>query len=125
MNLDDLPRGKTKRALEFPHFPTRHQAVVTLLNPEMDPFPDGILRRYADMGLTGVWMQAMLYSLYPLEAAREFSEGWEKRLETLRNLVRRAGKFGVGIYLYLNEPRGMPEDFFRRMPEWKGVRKHV
>ena len=28
MNVDDLPRCEAKKALEFPHFPTRLQSVV-------------------------------------------------------------------------------------------------
>lgn len=93
----------------------------TLMEPELDPYPDELLKAYAENGINGVWMQAILYTLYPLEKAQEFSKGWEKRLESLRNLVKRAAKYGIKIYLYLNEPRGMPERFFEKYPEWKGA----
>lgn len=92
-----------------------------LLNPELDPFPEGMLARYAARGVTGVWLQGILYSLCPDPDAPGLSEGWERRLASLRDLVAKAGKYGIGIYLYLNEPRGMPEAFFAKRPEWKGV----
>lgn len=106
-----------------PQFIYSYSAVYgdTLLNPDITPFPDGMLKRYSDMGITGVWLQGILYTLYPFKNAPEFSIGWEKRLETLRTLVANAGKYGIGIYLYINEPRGMPEKFFEKYPEWKGV----
>ena len=93
----------------------------TLMEPELDPYPDELLKAYAENGINGIWMQVILYTLYPLENAPEYSIGWKKRLESLRELVKRAAKFGIKIYLYLNEPRGMPERFFEKHPEWKGV----
>jgi len=93
----------------------------TLMEPELDPYPDELLKAYAENGVNGVWMQGILYTLYPLEKAPEFSKGWEKRLESLRGFVERAAKYGIKVYLYLNEPRGMPERFFEKYPEWKGA----
>ena len=34
--------------------------------------------------------------------------------------MERAGRFGVRVYLYLNEPRAMPDAFFRRHPDVRG-----
>ena len=39
----------------------------------------------------------------------------------LAALVKRASRHGIGIYLYLNEPRTMPLAFFNEHPELKGV----
>jgi len=61
--------------------------------------------------------------LFPWRAAPELSEGYQKRLENLRKLSLRAADFGVGIYLYLNEPRCLPLAFFEKYPEWKGVER--
>jgi hypothetical protein len=36
-------------------------------------------------------------------------------------LVERAKKYGIGVYLYMNEPRAMPATFFRNRPEMAGV----
>jgi hypothetical protein len=39
----------------------------------------------------------------------------------LNKLVERAQNYGVNIYLYLNEPRSMPAEFFDKYPNTKGT----
>lgn len=93
-----------------------------LLNPALDPYPDGFLARLAAAGINGVWLHAVLRDLAPGgEAFPEFGEGHAERLENLRALVARAARFGVEIFLYINEPRGMPAAFFAKRPEIAGV----
>jgi phage gp37-like protein len=92
-----------------------------LLHPELDPYPDGLLQRLSALGVDGVWMHTVLRQLAPSELFPEFGVDHEIRLQNLRNLVARAKKYGMGIYLYMNEPRAMPESFFARRPEMKGV----
>ncbi len=92
-----------------------------LLEPELEPYPDELLKAYSNLGINGVWLQGILYSLFPLDKAPEFSEGYKIRLVNLKRLVDKAAKYGIKIYLYLNEPRGMPERFFNQYPGWKGV----
>lgn len=91
-----------------------------LLEPEIDPFPDVLLKKYAENGINGVWLQGVLYQLTPYPFDMSLSENWEKRIESLNALVKRAEKYGIGIYLYLNEPRNMPLSFFEMHPELKG-----
>jgi hypothetical protein len=92
-----------------------------LLDAESDPYPDALLSRYSKLGINGIWLQGILYSLVPVEGAPELSAGWKKRLENLARLVRRAAGYGIGVYLYMNEPRAMPETFFEKRPNWKGA----
>jgi len=92
-----------------------------LLNPELDPYPDEMLAAYRAYGVNGIWLQGVLYSLVPFQPAPEFLKDHEKRLKNLRSLTARAAKFGIGVYLYLNEPRPMPLKFFKNHPDWKGV----
>lgn len=93
-----------------------------LLEPELDPFPDAMLARYSMLGINGIWMHALLNTLAPFLFAEEYSQDWEKRLETLNMLVERAGRYGIGIYLYLNEPRSMPLAFYEKWSHLKGHR---
>lgn len=94
-----------------------------LWNPEPDPFPEGLLQRLSRLGINGVWLHVVLRDLAPGGAAfPEFGAGCERRLANLSALVKRAKKYGVGIYLYMNEPRGMPEAFFKNRPEMRGTR---
>jgi len=92
-----------------------------LSEPELDPYPEGYLQRLAALGVNGVWLQGVLHQLAPSPGFPEFGKGHERRLESLRQLVKRAGKHGVGVYLYFNEPRAMPPAFFEKRPEMKGV----
>lgn len=95
-----------------------------LLNPELDILPDGLLSRLSKAGINGVWLQGILYTLYPWKLAPELSDGYQTRLETLRMLANRAADYGIGIYLYMNEPRGLSYEFWERHPEladMKGV----
>ncbi len=92
-----------------------------LLDEIADPYPDGYLARLAASGVDGVWLQAVLYKLAPFPWAPELSDRYEARLENLRKLVARAREHGIGVYLYLNEPRAMPLEFYKDHPELKGV----
>lgn len=95
-----------------------------LANPQLDPYPDGFLQRLSAVGINGVWLHVVLRDLAPGGAAfPEFGVGHEQRLARLAALVRRARKQGIGVYLYLNEPRAMPPSFLKNRPEMSGVRE--
>jgi hypothetical protein len=92
-----------------------------LLEQHADPYPDGLLARLADAGVNGVWLQAVLHKLAPCPWLPERSARYEKRLKNLRALVARARKYGIRVFLYLNEPRAMPNGFFTDHPQLKGA----
>lgn len=95
-----------------------------LLNPKLNPYPDGLLQRLSSVGVNGVWLQGLLRDLAPGgEAFPEFGVGREQRMANLRALIERAAKYGVGVYLYLNEPRAMPAAFFEGRRDMAGVRE--
>lgn len=78
-----------------------------------DPYPDGLLARLAQSGANGVWLHVVLRQLAPGGADfPELGEGHEQRLANLRKLVERARRYGMDVYLYMNEPRAMPRAFF-------------
>ncbi len=91
------------------------------LEEEADAYPPGYLERLRQSGVNGVWLHAVLYKLSPFPWQPELSAQWERRLENLAKLVEKAGEHGVGIYLYLNEPRAMPLAFYEGREELKGV----
>ncbi|MHB8903351.1 MAG: hypothetical protein ACYC6Y_31700, partial [Thermoguttaceae bacterium] len=95
-----------------------------LSNPALDPYPDGFLQRLSAAGVNGVWLHAVLRDLAPGGPDfPEFGAGHERRLANLRKLVDRAARFGVGVYLYMNEPRAMPLSFFENRAELAGVQE--
>lgn len=91
-----------------------------LLHPGREAYPDGLLARYAGMGVNAIWLHGILYSLYPWAAFPELSTGWQTRMANLRRLVKRAARYGIGVYLYLNEPRGLPLAAFKDRPDLAG-----
>ncbi|MHB8865185.1 MAG: hypothetical protein ACYC6N_22635 [Pirellulaceae bacterium] len=95
-----------------------------LLNPALNPYPDGLLQRLAAAGINGVWLHAVLRDLAPGgKAFPEFGVDSDQRLANLRILVERARRYGIGVYLYINEPRAMPASFFANRSELSGVRE--
>lgn len=95
-----------------------------LMNPGLNPYPDGLLQRLAKVGINGVWLHALLRDLAPGgDAFPEFGSGHEERLANLRALVERAARYGIAIYLYINEPRAMPSTFFATRSDMAGVKE--
>lgn len=95
-----------------------------LLDESLDPYPDGLLERLSRLGVNGVWLHTVLNQLAPSEDFPEFGEGHEVRLANLQRLVDRAARYGIRVYLYMNEPRSMPPSFFERYPDLKGAEEH-
>jgi len=116
------PRRRAGKALWSPRFCYSYFALYgdPLIDPSVDPFPEGYLEKLGECGLDGVWLQGVLNTLAPSKVFREFGEGWETRLRNLRALCARAGRHGVKVYLYMNEPRAMPAEFFRGREQYKG-----
>lgn len=82
--------------------------------------PDALLEAYKNLGINGIWTQGILswFSEFPFDPS--ISQGYEKRLQKMREMTERLDKYGIKLYLYLNEPRSMPLAFFDKYPELKG-----
>ncbi len=94
-----------------------------LSDPKLDPFPEGLLARLQQRGVNGVWLHVVLRDLAPpTKEFPEFGAGHRERLENLAKMVARAKRYGIEIYLYMNEPRAMPEEFFTHRERMQGVR---
>lgn len=90
-----------------------HSAIYgdPLLDSELSSYPDELLKSYSIKGINGIWLQGVLYSLIPWDRAPEMAKDWEKRISNLKRLVKKAKKFGIGVYLYINEPRAIPTKY--------------
>lgn len=124
---EDLqPAGGTRNSNERLRFIYSYFAMFgdPLADPTLNPFPDGLLARLSAQGVNGIWLHTVLRQLAPGGPDfPEFGAGHEARLANLRKLVQRAKRFGVGVYLYVNEPRAMPRAFFDHRPEMAGVKE--
>ncbi len=83
-----------------------------LADPEVGSFPEGLLQKLAAEGVNAVWMHTVLRTLAKDPKYPEFGVGSEGRIANLRKLVARCRKYGIRVFLYMNEPRAMPADFF-------------
>lgn len=118
---DKAEKKKVKKTenlrMIYPYFALCGDA---LIDESIDPFPERILKEYADAGINGIWMHMVLYQLVEFPFEPSLSKGWEKRIESLNKLVAKARKYGIGIYPYLNEPRAMSDAFFKKYPDLRG-----
>ena len=85
-----------------------------LWDDEIGSYPEGLLFRLAENGVNAVWLHTVLSTLTRDPSYPEFGEGCERRIANLRKLVARAAKYGVKVYLYMNEPRAQDERFFEQ-----------
>ncbi len=85
-------------------------------------YPDAMLAMYRDLGVNAIWLPALLYQLVPFPFDQSYSKGWQDRQARLRELIARAAAYDIKVYLYLNEPRCMPNAFFDAHPELLGRR---
>jgi len=119
-----LDQGRTEReARSDPRFLYSYFALYgdPLMEPDIDPFPDGYLDRLRRVGVNGVWMQCVLSEMAPAKDFPEFGEGSETRLANLAKLIERVNSHGMKIYLYINEPRTRPAEFFKGREETRGA----
>lgn len=83
-------------------------------------YSEEMFKMYQASGVNAVWLPVVLYQMVPFLFDESYSTGYEKRQERLRALIDMAAKYGVKIYLYLNEPRSMPLEFFENHKELQG-----
>lgn len=99
-----LPRGVTRRA---PVIRDRIQMELGLFRHlGLDTYPDAFLNRLAHLGVNGLMVP--LEGLYPHRLVPEFERPPEPLFQALRERVRRYARYGIKVYLYLNEPRAFP-----------------
>lgn len=82
--------------------------------------PDEQLAAYRDLGVNGIWTQGVLSGLAEFPFEPSLSKGHQERLARMRELTERLDKYGIKLYLYINEPRFMPLSFFEKHPDIRG-----
>ncbi len=114
---DIAPRAKNNNASQF-DFRMIASYFADYGDPlnddEIGSFPDGLLQKLASDGVNAVWMHVVLNTLVKDPRYPEFGVGAERRVANLKKLVARAAKYGIKVYLYLNEPRCVTAEFFEK-----------
>ncbi len=91
-----------------------------LLKGDFSGYSDELLAKLQKAGVNGVWMQGLLSQLSPHPYMPELSENYQIRRKNLNLLIEKLKKFGIKLYLYLNEPRNLLTE---RIP--KDLRGHT
>ncbi|MFA7229820.1 MAG: hypothetical protein WC071_00985, partial [Victivallaceae bacterium] len=71
-------------------------------------YTDAVLSGIATSGFNGIWLHGLLHNLVQATEFPEFGQNSAIHLEKLRNLIKRAAKHGIKIYLYMQPPRAIP-----------------
>ena len=90
-----------------------------------DTLSDELLERYRAAGVNGIWLHGLLSSLSYYPFCPELSEGYEERRANLNKIIERCEKYGISLYLYMNEPRALPagcDEKYEKLIGWKGQR---
>lgn len=127
----DIYRDKSDRPPRYiTSLATGTKMLHPYLTPCADPFlmdsrehlPDALLDDYARVGVNSLVIHAVLstVSYFPYDPSQ--SKDAPIRRKNMRDLVERAGKRGIRIVLYFNEPRALHPDVFERYgrPELAG-----
>ncbi len=96
---------------------------INELLDDVDYYPEEYLNRLAHHRVNGVWIHVRLRDIVPSEIFPEFGQDSERMLAKLRKVAAKASDYGIRVYLYFNEPRGLPQadPFWEAHPEAKGA----
>ena len=92
-----------------------------LMTGDFSAYTDEMLEGLSKLGINAIWKHIVLYELVGLPFDEKYGEGWEIRLKNLGVLCRRLAKYGIKLWLYLNEPRALPMSFYKDKPHLLGV----
>lgn len=85
-------------------------------------YSDNYLARLAHLGFDAIWLRGELRDLSRTAVFPELGQKSERNVYALNELVRRAAAWGIGVYLYLCEPHGLPinDPFWKNHPDVRG-----
>jgi hypothetical protein len=86
-------------------------------------YHDNLLLRMAEHGFNAIWLRGSFRHFAKCSVFPEFGGDSDRILSRLRSLAQRAARFGMKVFLYLNEPLGIADhdDFFKAHPEVRGA----
>lgn len=105
--------------IAFPYFAVFGEVLQD--NEFKSYYTTGVLENIARMGLDSIWLEVVLHNVVKSNIFPEFGKQSALQLQRLNWIIIQASRAGLGVYLYLNEPRAMPASFFRKYPGIKGA----
>lgn len=119
-----LLKGTFNRETQFTprYIFTYYEMYGDMLRESVSEFyPETYLQYLSHFGVNGIWLQGILHELVHTKIFPEFGKDSQRLIDRLNSLIVRAKKYGMGVYLYFNEPRGQSDNFYKKYPECKGA----
>ncbi len=90
----------------------------------LNSFGTEIDEEYLDLlketGTTGIWISGTLRDLVPFTFDESCSNNYKTKIQNLNEFIECCKKHGIDVYLYLNEPRSLPDEFFKSHEDLRG-----
>lgn len=74
------------------------------LTDDVDYYPEEYLNRLAHEGVNGLWLTLHFFQTVPSRIIPEYGRNAAPRLEKLRRVVQKCGRYGIKIYPFCIEP---------------------
>jgi len=86
-------------------------------------YHDNMLMRLAEHGFNGLWIRGSFRHYAKVDVFPEFGANADVIVPRLRDVAQRAARYGLKVFLYLNEPLCIAEEdeFFKRHPQCRGA----
>ena len=105
----------------FRSFRARYYEDDILCGPQA--YPEDYFATLVEHGFNAVWLRGILRDLAATAALPDLGTEIARHQDALATVVERAGRHGVKVLLYLNEPLCLPDDnpFWQKHPEVAGA----
>lgn len=89
---------------------------------EAHKFDEAYFRSVRFGGYSSIWLRGQLRDLVTFDDAPHWDRRNAERMAALQGIVARGRKEGVGVYLYVNEPKGFMkgDPIFEKFPDLQG-----
>ena len=124
LDLRQAPLIKTGTTVRTPRYNPRITCAPFFagieLEPNSDPYTDGLLAKISHAGYNAIWVWSKIYQLGTSSIFPELGADSAARLTRFRAIADRAAKYGMDVYAYVTiDP--LPPSFFDKHPDARGV----
>ncbi|MFA6717193.1 MAG: hypothetical protein WCS27_17575, partial [Victivallaceae bacterium] len=90
-------------------------------------YTDETLKFIADNSFNGIYIHGLLHNIVKQEEFPEFGIYADVQQEKLRNLIERAAKYGIKVFLFMQPPRALPAklDFWKSYQDIAGASETI
>ena len=113
------PGDETRQTVQSPRITSAPFYSRAELDVAVDPYTPGLLGRISRAGFNAIWVWGDIEDIAHSSVYPELDHGVAERQRRLRDLIARAARYGIDIYLQLGN-RPQTSEFFARHPEVKG-----